>query len=166
MKAIFKDSNKIKRSRINVLKSIYICISWFNKSWRFPVKNADVSRRYNCSKFHHWICVTDLRDGGPFWGPHSWAARKRPILNRIKYNSSRLLHVFFFFLNLRFRSYQKISELLKNYEQYLKIYLKLTLFLLKHTISQFQYFHNNMSDWARWNSIYKCPIQIALAEII
>ena len=165
MKAIFKDSNKIKRSRINVLKSIYICISWFNKSWRFPVKNADVSRRYNCAKFHHWICVTDLREGGLFGAP----IREQPGkglswigLNTIPVDYS----MFFFFLNLRFRSYQKISELLKNYEQYLKIYLKLILFLLKHTISQFQYFHNNMSDWARWNSIYKCPIQIALAEII
>ena len=59
----------------------------------FQWKNADVSRtqgcvtwfiyfldllrvRYNCANFHHCrICVTDLREGGPFWPP---AIREQP----------------------------------------------------------------------------------------
>ena len=40
--------------------------------------------RYNCSKFHRCrICVTDFREENLF-GPHPWAAPKRPILNRVK----------------------------------------------------------------------------------
>ena len=70
----------------------------------FQLKNADVSRThrmchvihifrsslgkvYNCVKFHHYrICVTDFREGA-FLAPPihaSWAATKKPILNRIK----------------------------------------------------------------------------------
>ena len=41
--------------------------------------------RYNCAKFHHCrLCVTDFREGGPFWPPSLWAAPKKPILNRVK----------------------------------------------------------------------------------
>ena len=41
--------------------------------------------RYNGAKFHQCkICVTDFREWRPFWSPpHSWAAPKRPILNRV-----------------------------------------------------------------------------------
>ena len=44
--------------------------------------------RYNCAKFHHCrICVTHFRAGdlfAPLTHPHSCAAPKMPILNRVK----------------------------------------------------------------------------------
>ena len=44
--------------------------------------------RYNAKFYHCMICVTNFSDGEPFWTPtphpHSWAAPKKPILNRVK----------------------------------------------------------------------------------
>ena len=82
---------------------IYICISWYRKICRFPVKNEYVSRtqevsheicklfgsfwgKYNCIKFRHCrICVIYFREEELFDPTffHHWAALKRPILNRI-----------------------------------------------------------------------------------
>ena len=82
IKAIFRDSKKLKRIRN------YVCISWYNKTCWFPVKEClcqqnsrSVSRdlyifdfrqvRYNCVTFHHCrICVTDFREEGIFAHPH------------------------------------------------------------------------------------------------
>ena len=84
--------------------TIYICISWYSKICWFLVKKILMSAelkgcvtwfiyfldvlwvRYNCATFHHCrICVTEFREGGPFWpAPHPWVAAKKPILNRVK----------------------------------------------------------------------------------
>ena len=83
--------------------TIWICISWYSIICWFPVKKILMSAelkgcvkwfiyfldflwvRYKWVKFNHCrICVTDLREGGPFWPPHPWEALKKPILNRVK----------------------------------------------------------------------------------
>ena len=58
---------------------VRMCVTWF-------IYFLDLLQvRYNCAKFHHcWICVTDIREGGPFCSPNPWAAPKMPIRNRVK----------------------------------------------------------------------------------
>ena len=66
------------------------CITWF-------IYFLDlVYVRYNCAKFHHCeICVTDFREGCPFWlPPHPWAVPKMPILNRVNITPITVLVIF------------------------------------------------------------------------
>ena len=44
IKEAFKDSNKVKRNRINLLNAIYNYISWYSKNCCYPMKIADASR--------------------------------------------------------------------------------------------------------------------------
>ena len=129
---------------------IYICISWYRKIRRFPVKNDYVSRtqevrheicklfesfwgKYNCTKFHHSrICATDFREEELFDPSffHPWAALKRPILNRINLPiyfiycllcQKRTWNNIYFFKAMPCRKYGRVFQIL---------YLKETLIVL------------------------------------
>ena len=54
------------------------CITWFIYFLNLPWV------RYNCAKFHHCrICVTDFREGGPFWSLPSASSPEKAHLNRV-----------------------------------------------------------------------------------
>ena len=103
LKMSLKTPKKLTEFGIIYLKTIYICISWYNKKFWFSLKRSwsqqnsrDVSSdlsiflhlpwvRYNCAEFHHSrICATDFREllFCPLY--HPWALPKVAILNRFK----------------------------------------------------------------------------------
>ena len=85
IKTTFIDSKKVKGIRNHVINTIYICVSWYNKSCWFSRKKMMMSTelkrfvtwfiyfldllsvRHNCATFYHCrICVTDFRERGLF----------------------------------------------------------------------------------------------------
>ena len=94
-----KTRNKIKGLEIMCQKTIYICISWYNKIYWFSLKKCwclqnyrDVSHDlyiffdlfnvgYNCATFHYCrVCVTDFRKRRHFWLPFIYIGFKRDSL--------------------------------------------------------------------------------------
>ena len=79
------------------------CVTWF-------IYFLDLLYvRYNCAKFHHWICLTDFSEGSFCCPPllHPWAPPKMPILNKVKV--ACVVNTKFFFIIDRF-SYNFVIE--------------------------------------------------------
>ena len=89
------------------LNGIYNCISCYSKMFWFPVKDADVSRTQWVCHVIHIVFGTSLGNVRQILGRetffallHSWAAPKKPILNRVS------TPTFYFFNRLFFLSYE------------------------------------------------------------
>ena len=86
----------------SISNEIYTCISWYNKSGWFPMKNSDVIRtQAMCRVIYIFLgsslsitvpsfiivgYVWQILGRGPFCHPlsHPWEAPKRPIVKRVK----------------------------------------------------------------------------------
>ena len=125
LKQLLKRPTELKELEIMYSIAICICISWYNKSCWFPVKNADVNELKGChviyitfwiffrkgiivsslydmfTKFHHCTtCTTDFREVWLFHSLHRKQLRKGPSWIRLIIYSLFLLLILLLLLLL------------------------------------------------------------------